>query len=264
MGGLFNPDNTFFRTMGKIWDMIVVSLIWTILCIPMYFMLTMVTSEITSLSQFFIYMLIDAVSMVLAGPAMASIYYVNVKVIRRDRGYAVREFFHAYKMNFKQGAILGAMLGAIITLLSFDFQYAYRLMEAEQKMGNVMLIGSLSITIILLGVVMVIFPLLSRFTMGTKQLLKSSLYIAFRHLPSTLIILVIVVATAVGLYVLIPAVFILPSVCAFLCSFPMEKVMKRYMPKPENTVAADGDHITEGSVVAENSEGSKEDLWYLE
>ncbi|MBQ9120713.1 MAG: DUF624 domain-containing protein [Lachnospiraceae bacterium] len=264
MGGFFNPDNAFFRTMSKIWDMIVVSIIWTVLCIPMYFAITMVTSEMTSLVQFLLYAVIAAVCMIPAGPAMASIYYVNVKVIRRERGYAIREFFHAFKMNFKQGALLGAILGMIVTLLSFDYQYAYKLVEAEETMGTVILIGSLSITLILIGILMVIFPVLSRFSMTTKQLVKTSMYIAFRHLLTTLILLVIVVATAIGLYLILPAVLLLPSLCALVCSFPMERVLKKYMPKPENTVAADGDHISEGSVVAENEEGEKEDLWYLE
>ncbi len=264
MGNLFNPDNAFFRIMGKVWDMIIVSVIWTILCIPMYFMITVILSPIDSLVQFFTYVLLDAVCMILAGPAMAAIYYVNVKVIRRDRGYALREFFHAFKVNFKQGAILGAMIGAFITLLSFDFQYADALLKEEETMGSVLMIGSLSITLILIGLLMTLFPVLSRFSMRIGQMMKISLYMAFRHLLSTLVMLVVVVATGLGIYVMPPMVLILPSLCAWLCSFPMERVMKRYMPKPEKQVEADGDHISEGSVVAENSEGEKEDLWYLE
>lgn len=264
MSGIFNPDNTFFRTLSKVWDMIVISVIWSICCIPMYFVITIVTSEMNSLIQFFLYVLIDAVCMIPAGPAMASIYYVNVKVIRRERGYAVREYFHAYRMNFKVGAISGAILGALATLLSFDFQYAYSAVQAEEKIGSVLFIGSFSICIILTGMVLMLFPVLSRFTMGVKQLFKTSLYIAFRHLPFTLLVLVVVAASALVLYIVVPAVFIIPSLCALLCSFPIERVLKKYMPKPEQKAAADGDLVSEKDVVAENENGDKTDLWYLE
>lgn len=264
MSSFFNPDNTFFRTMSKVWDMIVVSVLWIICCIPMYFAITIMASQIGSLVQFFLYVLVDAACMVPAGPAMASIYYVNVKVVRRERGYAMREYFHAYRMNFKVGAVSGAILGALATLLSFDFQYAYAAMQAEQKIGDILLVVSLSISIIVAGMALMMFPVLSRFTMGVKQLFKSSLYIAFRHLPYTLLVFAIVAVSAVGLYILVPAVFIIPSLCALLCSFPIERVLKKYMPKPEQTVAADGDLISESDVVARNEEGDKTDLWYLE
>lgn len=264
MSGFFNADNTFFRTMSKVWDMIVVSIIWMICCIPMYFAITAMTSQITNLIQFFLYVLMDAVCMIPAGPAMAAIYYVNVKVIRRERGYALREYFHAYRINFKVGAISGAILGAVATLLSFDFQYAYAAIQAEEKIGNVLLIGSLSICMIVLGMVLMMFPVLSRFAMGVKQLFKSSLYIAFRHLPYTLLVFVIVALSALALYIVVPAIFIIPSLCALLCSFPIERVLKKYMPKPETTVAADGDLISASDVVVRDENGDKTDLWYLE
>ena len=55
MGGLFNPDNTFFRGMSKVWDMFFVSILWAICCIPGYFLLTLVTSTLSDPIQLFIY-----------------------------------------------------------------------------------------------------------------------------------------------------------------------------------------------------------------
>ena len=120
MGGLFNPDNTFFRGMSKLWDMLFVSILWAICSLPGYFMITLVTSTLSDPIQLFIYMAIDAVCMVPIGPATSAIYYVCMKVIRRDRGYVFHEFVYAFKLNFKVGAISGAILGALVTLLSFN------------------------------------------------------------------------------------------------------------------------------------------------
>ncbi len=87
---------------------------------------------------------------------------------------------------------------------------------------------------------------------------------AFRHILHTAGVLVIVALTVVAMYIILPAVFFMPAVCALLSSFLIEHVFKRYMPKPEKTAAADGTLITENDVVSEGKDGEKKDLWYLE
>lgn len=265
MGGFFNPDNTFFRGMSKLWDMLFVSILWAICCVPGYFLITLVTSRLNDPVQLLIYMVIDAVCMVPIGPAMAAIYYVCMKVIRRDRGYVFHEYVHAFKLNFKVGAQAGAILGAVVTLLSFNLQYSYAAAEASgDMMGRVLLVVTVAICFVLLGTLMFLFPVLSRFTMGVKQLFKTSLYMAFRHILHTLVVLVIVLLTIVLMYVALPAVFFMPAVCALLSSFLIEHVFKRYMPKPEKMAQADGTLITQDDVVAEGEDGERKDLWYLE
>ena len=268
MGNLFNPDNTFFRIMGKAWDMLAVSLLWTICSIPLFYALTVIGSPL-NLDQpatIILFMALVAVLMIPVGPAMASIYYVCVKVIRRDRGYVFHEYVHAFKINFRIGAISGAIIGAIVMLLSFNLQYSYALSKSEEGMGVMgmaVLVVSLAICFVLTGLLLVIFPVLSRFTMGVKQLFKLSLYIAFRHFLHTLLLLAVVLASVLGMYFILPAVFFIPAICALLCSFPMEHVLKKYMPRPEKTAAADGVLVTEGDVVSEEN-GERRDLWYLE
>lgn len=267
MGGLFNPDNTFFRGMSKLWDMLFVSILWAICCIPGYFVVTLVTSSLSNPIQIFMYMAIDALCMVPIGPAMTAIYYVCMKVIRRDRGYVFHEYVHAFKLNFKVGAAAGAILGALVTLLSFNLQYSYAAVTASEEkdmMGRVLLVVTLAICFVLVGTLMFLFPVLSRFTMGVKQLFKTSLYMAFRHILHTLAILVVVGLSVVVMYLVLPAVFFMPAVCALLSSFLIEHVFKRYMPKPEKTAEADGTLITEGDVVSEGEDGERKDLWYLE
>ena len=265
MGGLFNPDNTFFRGMSKVWDMFFVSILWAICCIPGYFLLTLVTSTLSDQIQLFIYMAVDALCMVPIAPAMSAIYYVCMKVIRRDRGYVFHEFVYAFKLNFKVGAVTGAILGAFITLLSFNLQYSYAAVTASQDMmGRVLLVVTLALCFVLVGTLMFLFPVLSRFTMGVKQLFKTSVYMAFRHILHTVGILAVVLLTVVAMYVVLPAVFIMPAVCALLSSFLIEHVFKRYMPKPEKTAEADGTFITDSDVVAEGENGERKDLWYLE
>lgn len=263
MGGLFNPDNKFFRTMSKICDMFIVSLLWLVCCIPLYFVISIVTSRMEDVVSVMLYMLMCAVLMIPVGPAMSSLYYVCMKVIRRDRGYVTREYFHAFKMNFKVGAITGAIYGALAALLSFNLQYAYAAYMSEGQNGMGLFAVMLAITFALIGVLAVIFPILSRFTYGVGQLFRVSVYMAYRHIFHTLLILVIEIFSALAIFYVGPAILFMPAAGALMCTFPMERVLKKYMPKPENTVNADGDLVHEGDVVSDQ-DGERKDMWYLE
>ena len=79
------------------------------------------------------------------------------------------------------------------------------------------------------------FPILSRFSVKTKQLLKWSFFLSIRHLPLTVIMTAILAGAVVGGYFcffyFFPAVLVLPAVATLLISFPMEIVLKKYTPE---------------------------------
>lgn len=289
MGNLFNPDNAFFRGMGKIWDLFVLSVVWTLCSFPLSIVVVIVynllfatvnmSAEIQAIlekadgithlissspTDLAIAVPVCAICMIPVGPALASIYYVAMKVIRRDRGYVLKEFFHAFKMNFKVGAITGAIIGAMFALLSFNMDYAYGLSIQENQYGSLLLVGTLAIIFILLGLTMMIFPVLSRFTVGVKMLFRLALYMAFRHFLSTVGVLIVVAVSGLMIVLMPMLVVIVPGVAALIITFFVEHVLRRYMPKPENSVAADGDLVHEGDVVSEDSDGNRQDHWYWE
>ena len=81
-----------------------------------------------------------------------------------------------------------------------------------------------------------------------SQILRLSLYCAFRHFLHTLLMLVILVATValiwLGMVTNVVLVFIFaPGAASLLYTFPMEHVMKKYMPKEEKKYTEDGEEI---------------------
>lgn len=216
MGGIFNMDNGFFTAIGKIVDIIIISIIWTILCVPI----------------------------ITIGPATTALYYTVVKVIRRERGYLVREFFQSFKTNFKTGALTGIIVTIMFLALFFDRRFASNLTGTK---GFLLLSAFNAMLFLLLCVTIYIFPLLSRFKIGLKQLLKTSIFMAMRHLPTTILLVVIVVVFALGVYVIPLVAFVAPALCYLLCSFLLERVFKKYMPEK-----------------TENAEQAGVDEWYLE
>jgi uncharacterized membrane protein YesL len=209
-------DNGVFSFLGKMWDILVISILWLLLCLPI----------------------------VTIGPATTALYYTVVKVIRRERGYLFREFFHSFKMNFLNGMVLGIILMVSYYILYIDFNFARALEEGSMK--SVLLAAFTAFSFIMLCGTVYVFPLLSRFTMGKLQILKTSFLMSVKHLPTTILMLLIVGVFAFIIWVQPIFLFFSSGICLLLCSLPLERVFKKYIPK------------------AEDGEGTKVDEWYLE
>ena len=91
-----------------------------------------------------------------------------------------------------------------------------------------------------------VFPLLSRFTMGKLQILKTAFLMSVKHLPTTILMLLIVGCFAFIAWMQPIFLFFSSGIWLLLCSLPLERVFKKYIPK------------------SEDGEGPKIDEWYLE
>jgi uncharacterized membrane protein YesL len=212
MGNLFNLDNGFFTFLSKICDIIFISFIWLITCIPI----------------------------VTIGPASTALYYATVKVIRRDRGYLFREYVRSLKLNFKRALIIGLILTVLFAVMAIDLRWARITSDKTGNFGAILHGVFIATTIVLSCISIYIFPLLSRFDMTVKQLFKASAFMALRHFPSTIAMAVIMAIGALAVYILWITIFIVPTIVVFLNSFFMERILKKYMPKSDE--ATDEEH----------------------
>lgn len=218
MSSFFNMDNGFFAVLGKICDVVFLSLIWMVFCIPI----------------------------ITFGPANTALYYATVKVIRRERGYLFREFYKSFKLNFKRGAIIGVMITICFVILFLDIYASWAGIGDNKSLSSIMFGIYMAMTFFLLTVTIYIFPILSRFDMTVRQLIKAACFMALRHLPFTLLMFIITAAAILGIYIIPITIFVLPAVAALINSLLIERIFKKYMPQ------------------SENEEENKKDEWYLE
>lgn len=204
MSGFFNPDNGFFTALGKIADIIILSVVWSLLCIPI----------------------------ITIGPATTALYYATVKAIRRDRGYLFREFFKSFKQNFKRGAIAGVILTLIALFLGFDLFWAWINMSALEN-SSILLGIFIALTIMFICFSIYIFPILSRFEMTIKQLFKAAMFMAIKHLPFTAVMFVIIAISVIGIFFIPILIFVIPAGASFIISLLMERIFKKYMPESQ-------------------------------
>ena len=209
MGGFFNLDNAFFATINKIVDMILLSIVYVIICIPI----------------------------ITIGPATTALYYVTVKVIRRERSYVFREFFKSFKRNFKQGTISNLIFILMYLILYVDIQFSNQM---EGLPGLILSGIFIAILLILIGVNIYIYPVLSRFDIGIKQLFKNSFFMSVRHLLSTIVMFLILAAILFITWLIPLTILITPALYILLISLLMEKVFRKYMPEKSEEAKADG------------------------
>ena len=85
-----------------------------------------------------------------------------------------------------------------------------------------------------------LWPLLSRFEKKNSELIKTAFIVSFRYLPLTLGLVFLLAVSIIGVYLMPWAVLVIPGVYIYIISFPVEWILKKMMPVPE-----------EGSIEAE-------------
>lgn len=218
MEKFFNSDNGVMRALSKIFDMGVLTLIYLVFCIPI----------------------------VTIGAATTSLYYVSAKVLRHNRSYVWREFWSSFKTNFVQSTIVWVITVILTVLLIFNMQIVGA--TSESSAGGYMAGAYLAILFILLCISCYVYPIISRFGTKLSQILRLSLYCAFRHFLHTLLLVAILAATValiyLGMVTNIILIFIFaPGLAGFVYTYPMEHIMKKYMPKEEPKYTEDGEEI---------------------
>ena len=218
MDRLFNVNNPLMRALSKLFDIGWLSLIYVVFCVPL----------------------------VTIGAATTSLYYVSAKVLRKDRGYVWSEFWHSFKLNFKPATLMWLIFAAIYGLLYFNLTT----FNTSNAAGGYLVGVYIALAFIVTCVASYAFCLLSRFNMNVRGILRYALYMSFRHFLHTLCFLAILFVAGFGIYagfrVQLPILLLfVPGLGSFQYTFPMEHLLKKYMPKPEKRYTENGEEIVE-------------------
>lgn len=197
---LFKPDSALMITMSRITDYIFLSLFWMLCCIPV----------------------------VTIGASTAALYDASFRAFRRNERNTWQRFFQVFRRNWKAG-----ILPTLVFLLA-----GWGLLKAAVALWNLAVAGTISwmlfaalafVAVVLLGVLSVLFPVLSRFENSLGGLLKNTLFLALANLPRTAILGAV---NAVALFLcarIVVPLFFAPSLAAMLGSYLLEPMFKPYM-----------------------------------
>lgn len=166
--GIFSMDSAFGRFMDKVWKWTVLNFLCFICCIPI----------------------------VTIGPAVTALYYVSLKMVRKEDISVVKGYFHAFKQNFKQGLVIHIIMLLVAGLMLLNLYYC-RQLQNEYELYKYWKYLLFLIAIIYAMVLTYVYPLLAMFENTVKGTLQNALLLPFTHIGWTLLIMAI---TGVPLY----------------------------------------------------------------
>jgi len=200
---VFDPDNLWWAFLARGVDLVGLSLAWAFLCLPV----------------------------VTVGPATAALYYTVVKCFRQKEKSTFTLFWRAFRGNLKRG--IGGTLLCLPVLLALIFGYSVMKANWGSDFGAVMFVAYDIALVVPLGIMVWLFPLLGRFDAPLKDSLRTAALLTFRHLPSTVILVLLTIETVVSLIERWWPVFFAPALWALLCSLFMERIFPKYLTEPE-------------------------------
>jgi len=205
MRDFFSLDGAFNKYGGVLADMVIVSLMW--------FLFAIITFGIG------------------IGAGSAALFFVTTRRIADREGYITRDFWEAFKVNFKKGTIMWLIVLAMVLMLINNVML---LVNAEEPAAGIMsiILPAQLVFLVLIGLMSVyIWPLIARFDMGLVQVCKSAFFMSVRHLLTS----VTCVALIAGVLFLIiqfpPLLIVTPGLYAWLASYMIMRVFKKYRPE---------------------------------
>ncbi len=168
----FSLDSPFARFLHLVGDIVTMHLLWLVCSLPV----------------------------VTVGASTTALYYCCMKRIRTNEGYVWRNFFTAFRQNFRQSTVIWLILLVIGGLLAVDLGIG---MQVGGALGKFMLISCSVFIIPYLLVCIYIFPILAKFENSIRDNLKNALLMPFQSLHYSLLLL-FVLATFVLLSVAFP------------------------------------------------------------
>lgn len=205
---LFHPDNPVMRFLSRIFDLILLNLLFVFSCIPI----------------------------VTIGAALSAIYQILFKIIDKKDPYIFKGYIKAFRENFKPATLIW-----ILTVLAGAGIYM-ALFAINAKSGQSLELLQIPIWILVFIIVSVAtyaFPLLSRYQCSIKQLIINAFVLSIGNIPATVIIIVfplgiLYLASSAGLNIAVICCLAFTIGCSgilYLISYVLFQIFKKHEDK---------------------------------
>lgn len=204
MNGYYESENFFMRWFGKLADVVLLSLLWTLCSLPLVTM----------------------------GAATIALYDAVARCVHGNHESPFKYFFHVFKAELLRGILITLVWAALgfVLYLGYAFLLQWGKTSSVASVYSMVYLGTLLVPV---AIFCWLIPIESRFSYGFFGLHKTAATFSFVHLPTTGIMLSITAVAAV-ITVFFPALAILlPGIVVTLHSYFVEKVFERYISEEE-------------------------------
>lgn len=219
-----NPDGKIMNFLSRLGDMFILNVVYLVSCIPI----------------------------VTIGAATTALYYNTLKMAENRESYVWRDYWKSFRQNFKQATVIWMILLFFIAVLGADAVLLGGLGESLRAVVALLIIV-LGIFLIMAGVY--VFPVLARFDNTVKNTFKNAFIMAVRHLPSTVVIVILhglpLLLSFASLQAFVRGVPIVllftVSILAYLQSRFFTRIFSNYYPKDRDYDFA---HYSKGGLMS--------------
>ena len=154
----FNLNSPWVQRFAMLTNLVMLNILWLLCCIPV----------------------------VTAGAATSALYDTVFQYHTNRDDAILRPFFRSFRNNFKQSTMLFLPLLAVLSLLGFDLVYL-----VFSGKGTSILFLLIIALMLVMGILVHLFPLIARFEMSKKALLRTAFSLVLVHFPSTITVIIL-------------------------------------------------------------------------
>ena len=201
---LFRPDSGLMITMNQVTDCIFLSLFWILGCFPV----------------------------ITAGASFAALYDAVYYGYRKGDKHPWQRFLHTFRSSWKAGILPTLVFLAAFAMLAKGLIAVWN--AAVYGEISWMLFSAAAFAgVLVLGILSVLFPMLSRFENPFGVLLKNTVFLAMANLPRTLVLGALNAAAVLLCARYVFPLFFLPALTALLSTLLIEPMFRPYMNATE-------------------------------
>ena len=206
-------------------------------------------SKVADLCILNIICVVCCIPVITAGASITAMYYVTLKMVRNEEAYILRSFFKSFKQNFKQATIINLIMLLIGVVVYVDLNVSKAMQGGAGQIFQIIFMAFVLIYFILF---LYVYPVLARFYNTIKNTIKNALFMAIRHFPYTVVMVIIAVCPLLLLlvksYQIQSTLFVLFllmgfALIAYCNSYFLAKIFDNYMPKEEAGQESAGESV---------------------
>ena len=152
MGKIFNLDNPVWSFIGKLVDMLLLTLLWVVFSLPL----------------------------VTIGASTSALYYCSQQLVSNSEEHLAKSFVASFRKSFKQSTITWGVAMVSGMILAVDM---YLFKNMDTNISKVILIVFVLISIVVAMFAIYMFAMIARYEKNLKTMFIMSLVLSIRSLP---------------------------------------------------------------------------------
>lgn len=203
MGNIFAPDGKLMELLWKPIHIMFLNLLWVLFSLPI----------------------------VTIGASTTALYSVLIKMRNGREGKIFRDFWTAFRQNFRQATILWLLIVLAAFVFTTDIVFFLNMGGSFGTFCAMLFVG---LDIALLVMSLYVFPIQAVFENPIIKTVKNALLLPPRHLIWTIVLLALAIITAIGVILYWPLIgWFVFGLAAFVNAWIFDKIFRRYYPKEE-------------------------------